>query len=402
MGLTFNPLIFNGLDMHNNTPAPSANTTLSNLTDPTALNASLNFGNGLTINDSSQTPAIDPNARQLYDSGGALSMDWSNDRSLNDSGEEFSLDYENRLLYNGNGVAMLDWSGTDSLTTGKTFRGPAGTAGTPTFGFTTDNGMGLYRTAANKMGLSISSALQIEFAINGFGGGNINIPSELSVPAVISGGSNTAPAFFNATFGAISSLYSPTFCAVGVGANSGQFFGISHRGTVAAPSASLSGDRLGSFWTFGYGTSTFGITATQINALATETFSNTGHGAKLVFQTTPNASTTPTTALTLEQNQDVTINTGNLLINTVGKGLRVKEGTNAKQGVSTLVAGTITVANTSVTASSRIFLTAQSLGTVAVPQALAVTARTAGTSFVITSATATDTSVIAWELFEPA
>lgn len=86
---------------------------------------------------------------------------------------------------------------------------------------------------------------------------------------------------------------------------------------------------------------------------------------------------------------------------TAGKGLRVAEGTNAKQGVSTLVAGTVTVSNTSVTASSRIFLTAQSLGTVTAPKTLAVTARTAGTSFTITSADNTDTSVVAWEIFEP-
>jgi len=88
---------------------------------------------------------------------------------------------------------------------------------------------------------------------------------------------------------------------------------------------------------------------------------------------------------------------------TVGQvfpGLKVAEGANAKQGVATLSAGTVTVSNTSVTASSRIFLTVQSLGTVAVPQALAVTARTAGTSFTITSSSITDTSVVAYEIFE--
>lgn len=84
-----------------------------------------------------------------------------------------------------------------------------------------------------------------------------------------------------------------------------------------------------------------------------------------------------------------------------GAGLRVKEGANAKQGIATLVAGTVTVANTSVTANSRIFLTVQSLGTVTDPKAVGVTARTAGTSFVIKSADATDTSVVAYEIFEP-
>jgi hypothetical protein len=84
------------------------------------------------------------------------------------------------------------------------------------------------------------------------------------------------------------------------------------------------------------------------------------------------------------------------------KGIAVGEGGNAKQGVATMAAGTVTVANTSVTATSRIQLTAQSLGTVTSPQALAVTARVVGTSFTITSASATDTSVVAYEIFEVA
>jgi hypothetical protein len=93
---------------------------------------------------------------------------------------------------------------------------------------------------------------------------------------------------------------------------------------------------------------------------------------------------------------------GNLVCDVAGKGIRIKEGANACMGVATLVAGTVTVNNTSVTASSRIFLTIQSLGTVATPKAIGVTARVAATSFTITSADVTDTSVIAWEIKEPA
>ncbi len=93
---------------------------------------------------------------------------------------------------------------------------------------------------------------------------------------------------------------------------------------------------------------------------------------------------------------------GDLRINTAGKGLLVKEGSNAKMGASTLVAGTVTVSTTAVTASSRIYLSIQSLGTVATAKAIAVTARTAATSFTITSEDATDTSVIAWVIVEPA
>jgi len=96
------------------------------------------------------------------------------------------------------------------------------------------------------------------------------------------------------------------------------------------------------------------------------------------------------------------VTSAHLAVVTAGKGLQIKEGANAKMGVATLVAGTIVVATTAVTATSRIFLTVQALGTVALPKAIAVTAVTAATSFTITSADATDTSVVAWLLVEPA
>lgn len=100
-------------------------------------------------------------------------------------------------------------------------------------------------------------------------------------------------------------------------------------------------------------------------------------------------------------NTNPSLISGNLQINTVGKGLFIKEGSNAKMGTATLVAGTVDVATTAVTANSRIFLTVQSLGTVAVATPIAVTARVASTSFTITSSMITDTSVIAWMLVEP-
>ncbi len=92
----------------------------------------------------------------------------------------------------------------------------------------------------------------------------------------------------------------------------------------------------------------------------------------------------------------------NLTLSVAGAGILIKEGTNATSGVATLAAGTVVVNTTKVTANSRIYLTVQALGTVAVATPLAVTARTAGTSFTITSAGVTDTSVVAWVIIEPA
>ena len=85
-------------------------------------------------------------------------------------------------------------------------------------------------------------------------------------------------------------------------------------------------------------------------------------------------------------------------VTSAGQGLRVAEGSNAKQGTAVLSAGAATVANTSVTATSRIFLTSQADG--GTPGWLRVSARVAGTSFTITSSSATDTSTVAYEIFE--
>lgn len=90
---------------------------------------------------------------------------------------------------------------------------------------------------------------------------------------------------------------------------------------------------------------------------------------------------------------------GSIGVATAGQGYRTKEGSNAKQGTATLAAGTNTVANTSVTATSRIFLMSQADG--GTPGFIRVSTRVVGTSFTITSSSNTDTSVIAYEIFEP-
>lgn len=123
---------------------------------------------------------------------------------------------------------------------------------------------------------------------------------------------------------------------------------------------------------------------------------NATPGATLFFG--PGTSGADISLLRAAANQ-LNLHTADLDIDSAGRGLRVAEGSNAKQGTATLAAGTVTVANTSVTANSRIFLTAQNSG--AAPGALRVSARTAGTSFTITSTSGTDTSLVAWEIFEP-
>jgi hypothetical protein len=88
---------------------------------------------------------------------------------------------------------------------------------------------------------------------------------------------------------------------------------------------------------------------------------------------------------------------GNVDISVVGSGIKVAEGSNAKQGVATLSSGVIVVPNTSVTATSRIFLTAQDNNSTGV---LRISSRTPGVSFTITSSNSGDSGVIAYEIFE--
>lgn len=91
---------------------------------------------------------------------------------------------------------------------------------------------------------------------------------------------------------------------------------------------------------------------------------------------------------------------GNVSIATAGSGLKITEGSNATMGTATLSGGTIVVNTTKVTANSRIFLTVNG-GTLTNVGAPYVSARTAGTSFTISSTNVLDTANVAWIIIEP-
>lgn len=91
----------------------------------------------------------------------------------------------------------------------------------------------------------------------------------------------------------------------------------------------------------------------------------------------------------------------NVILRQVGAGFSIKEGTNATMGVATLSAGTVTVTNTTVTATSRIFLTVQG-GTLTNVGSTYISARSAGTSFTISSSNILDASDVAWLIVAPA
>jgi hypothetical protein len=90
--------------------------------------------------------------------------------------------------------------------------------------------------------------------------------------------------------------------------------------------------------------------------------------------------------------------TGNISMLSIGNGLRIKTGANARAGTATLVGGTVTVSNTTITANTMVKAFSQVDG--GTPGYLRCTTKTVGTSFVITSSSASDTSTVYWELIE--
>lgn len=103
---------------------------------------------------------------------------------------------------------------------------------------------------------------------------------------------------------------------------------------------------------------------------------------------------------------------GELGLDTTTRDLRIGDGATAfsalhnigevvEKGTAILVTGAKVVTTTKVAVNSIILITCQVLGTVAAPKPLAVTARSAGVSFTITSSDATDTSTIGYVIIEP-
>lgn len=164
--------------------------------------------------------------------------------------------------------------------------------------------------------------------------------------------------------------------------------------------------------TFGYSTSgsyTFPFTGTatfsgavSVDRLVLTGTSSVTNGLSVPTGNTPTAYSNSTTRFQWTSAGITLLTGGNFVAGTIGQGIQIKEGTNAKMGLATLIAGTVTVSNTAVTANSRILLTGQSLGTITSPSSLSISARVAGTSFTILASQATDTSTVAWQIVEPA
>ena len=175
--------------------------------------------------------------------------------------------------------------------------------------------------------------------------------------------------------------------------------------TVSAGAANWAslGTTTGSFATVNAATFNTTTVATAISLAAGNVFTGTGTNAAVGFTFTPKG----TAGLTLTTGS-ITAANGNLVTGTAGKGLVIKSGANARIGQATLILGTLAVANTSVTANTRVFLSRSSkVGSVTVGVLEALTS--AGVGFTINSYVPTtsavdtnDVSIIDWMLVESA
>ena len=169
------------------------------------------------------------------------------------------------------------------------------------------------------------------------------------------------------------------------------------------------------------------VTATATNfvtaTVATSTtlngnrWSGTGTDAAINLLLTPKGAggvTVTTGALTVTAGAitatlgGITATNGNISMGTIGNGLRVTEGVNARMGQATLIAGSKVVANTSVAATTRIFLTRSSINGSAAIGMISAGTITPGVSFVINALDpaapagliAADVSIVNWFLVE--
>jgi hypothetical protein len=274
-------------------------------------------------------------------------------------------------------VGGLTGSASDNvLKAGDTMAGAlnviAGTAALPGLAFSGDTNTGIYNYGADVIGFAANGSHMIRMSSTGGllidSVGIRNISGTAALP-VYSFNLNTSTGMYQSATNEVAfstnGVLRLTLSTLNLISTLPY---IAPVGAVGAPSYSFTGD-----------------TTTGIYRSAASTLAFTNGGAN-----TLTISTTISTFI------------GNVAVGTAGKGLQIKEGTNAKMGTATLVAGTVTVSTTAVTATSRIFVSVASLGTVTVPTAIGVTTRTAGTSFVIKSANAVDTSVVNWIIYEPA
>lgn len=231
---------------------------------------------------------------------------------------------------------------------------PVGSVGTPSLAFTGDPNTGYYWVSADRLGISAGGVTVAQHWLAGTGERIL----------IVGDGANIAQLYFN---GATSTVRDFIYQTNGVA-----------RFILRVDGSVESGANAGSNFIFLR-------RADGGGALGTVFYVDRATGRIGINTTTP---------------VEILDVVGNIQIKNVGGKFLIKEGSNASLGAATLIGGTVTVANTMVTANSRIFLTTNTPG--GVPGWLQVSARINATSFTILSSSVADISVVSWLIIEPA
>ncbi len=164
------------------------------------------------------------------------------------------------------------------------FTTTAFTAGTyllPSVYFSTDMTTGLYRVAANQLGITVSATHLVTFASNA-----------VTITGALTATRDASTQINNYSYNAATEHGQLNFCCA--------------RGTKASPAVLKSGDNVGSIYARSWSTGTFNSCG-LIRWVSTETHSSTAAGTKLQFYITPN--TTASVAAGMEIGQDKTVTT---------------------------------------------------------------------------------------------
>lgn len=187
-----------------------------------------------------------------------------------------------------------------------------------------------------------------------------------SVQHVYNGASGSYLGIFNSATGKYYALAPQLPAATGVAALAGYFNGMAVGGTTNSGNNPIFGVLTPAQGGSGVGSTAFGVTDTNV----VTTF-----------------------------NTKLDDGTGNVVLTVAGKGITLKSGSNARIGTGTLSGGTLVVANTSVTANTRIFLTDTTSGALTNVGSLTVVT-SAGVGFTVNSTNVLDASTFNWILFE--
>ena len=242
-----------------------------------------------------------------------------------------------------------------------------------------------YTNAANSISVKPGNALQTSGGTSSVNAGHVTVQAGY---AYVNGGTTTVVSGGRFTLQGGDAIYSPT--SIGIGAITGGGFFLTAGAAYGHTGQPVNGGG-------------FSLLAGDAKEQGTGYY--LGLGGALTLKA--GGGTTPGKIQLMSGNTAsgnykavIELLSSQVVLTEEGQGLSIKEGTNAKQGIATLVSGTVTMSNTSVTANSRIFLTTQDPNS-GTPGFLWVSARTAGTDFTIQSSSILDTSIVAYEIFEP-